>query len=95
MNWQLAVAALGVLATVISIGFNDQTARHAGSARTCAGHPHLDPPRWCQVGVRNGLRASYPCQQSARFTCNYETFRSGRCWVRTSDLLLVREALYH
>jgi hypothetical protein len=21
-------------------------------------------------------------------------FRSGRCWVRTSDLLLVREALY-
>ena len=27
MNWQLAVAALGVLATVISIGFNDQTAR--------------------------------------------------------------------
>jgi hypothetical protein len=21
-------------------------------------------------------------------------FKSGRCWVRTSDLLLVREALY-
>jgi hypothetical protein len=28
------------------------------------------------------------------FACKSPHFQSGRCWVRTSDLLLVREALY-
>ena len=54
---------------------------------------------------RDGAGLSSGCRQETskssqtslcqpRFTCKTALFRSGRCWVRTSDLLLVREALY-
>ena len=43
--------------------------------------------KWCQ----DDRGISQPFRSSRRFSCKWLLFSSGRCWVRTSDLLLVRE----
>src|SRR5919112_3736357 len=65
--------------------------RHGQPGRRRDGRSTQLAPRCCTVAAprpRCDVGAFSPL---THFTCKYKTFRSGRCWVRTSDLLLVRE----